>query len=295
MNSALQCLSQTPVLTAYFLSGRYKSDINRDNPIGTGGELAEAYADLVRKLWAGNVASVAPRHFKAKLGQFAQQFTGYRQQDSQELLAFLLDGLHEDLNRIRNKPYVGGGTLLTSTSHCPASPGSCPCISPHLRTCRCPRRGEGLGQPPRRGGGGRGMEQLPRPQRLGHRRPLPGALQVQAHVPQGEPAVAGCARWPLCLHAALSPPGLPATQCHCSSVKFDPFMYLTLPLSRNPDARTFEVRLAFMDGSGRVERVEVSCKQSATARGFLARLRQVAEVPEHLELGMIEARAARAV
>ena len=28
------------------------------------------------------------------------------QHDSQELLAFLLDGLHEDLNRIRSKPPV---------------------------------------------------------------------------------------------------------------------------------------------------------------------------------------------
>ena len=29
-----------------------------------------------------------------------------RQHDSQELLAFLLDGLHEDLNRVKVKPYV---------------------------------------------------------------------------------------------------------------------------------------------------------------------------------------------
>ena len=40
------------------------------------------------------------------VGRFAPQFSGYQQQDSQELMAFLLDGLHEDLNRIRKKPYV---------------------------------------------------------------------------------------------------------------------------------------------------------------------------------------------
>ena len=40
------------------------------------------------------------------MGRFAPQFSGYQQQDSQELLAFLLDGLHEDLNRIRKKPYI---------------------------------------------------------------------------------------------------------------------------------------------------------------------------------------------
>lgn len=40
------------------------------------------------------------------IGNFAPQFTGYQQHDSQELAAFLLDGLHEDLNRILKKPYI---------------------------------------------------------------------------------------------------------------------------------------------------------------------------------------------
>jgi ubiquitin carboxyl-terminal hydrolase 4/11/15 len=51
------------------------------------------------------------------LQRFAPQFSGYQQHDSQELVAFLLDGLHEDLNRVIQKPYVekpdweGGGDL----------------------------------------------------------------------------------------------------------------------------------------------------------------------------------------
>ena len=40
------------------------------------------------------------------MSSFRQQFAGFAQQDSQELLAFLLDGLHEDLNRVTDKPYV---------------------------------------------------------------------------------------------------------------------------------------------------------------------------------------------
>ena len=39
------------------------------------------------------------------IGKFNSSFNGYHQHDSQELLAFLLDGLHEDLNRITEKPY----------------------------------------------------------------------------------------------------------------------------------------------------------------------------------------------
>ena len=33
------------------------------------------------------------------MGRYAPQFNGFQQQDAQELLAFVLDGLHEDLNR----------------------------------------------------------------------------------------------------------------------------------------------------------------------------------------------------
>ncbi len=54
----------------------------------------------------GDVASVTPRGFKAAIANFAPQFTGYSQHDSQELLAFLLDGLHEDLNRVASKRYI---------------------------------------------------------------------------------------------------------------------------------------------------------------------------------------------
>lgn len=32
---------------------------------------------------------------------------GYQQHDSSELLNYVLDGLHEDLNRIKKKPYFG--------------------------------------------------------------------------------------------------------------------------------------------------------------------------------------------
>lgn len=40
------------------------------------------------------------------MSKFAPQFSGYQQHDAQELLTFLLDGLHEDLNRIHDKPYI---------------------------------------------------------------------------------------------------------------------------------------------------------------------------------------------
>ncbi|XP_072731674.1 ubiquitin carboxyl-terminal hydrolase 4 isoform X2 [Ciconia boyciana] len=106
MNSALQCLSNTPPLTEYFLEDKYEAEINQNNPLGMRGEIAEAYAELIKQIWSGRQSHVAPRMFKTQVGRFAPQFSGYQQQDSQELLAFLLDGLHEDLNRVKKKPYL---------------------------------------------------------------------------------------------------------------------------------------------------------------------------------------------
>eukprot|EP00808_Paulinella_micropora_P030219 g45117.t1 len=107
LNSALQCLSHTSELTAFFRKGLHHRDMNRQNPLGSGGKMAIAFGALVAQLWSSREKSaVSPASFKSALGQFARQFQGRQQHDSQEVLAFLLDGLHEDLNRVKNKPYV---------------------------------------------------------------------------------------------------------------------------------------------------------------------------------------------
>lgn len=80
----------------------------------------------------GGVSSVTPRQFKAKIGRFAPQFSGYQQHDSQEFLAFLLDGLHEDTNRIKNKPYIEVGANSLQR-HC--DPQICDTGSPAICAC----------------------------------------------------------------------------------------------------------------------------------------------------------------
>ncbi|KAJ0232840.1 putative ubiquitin carboxyl-terminal hydrolase 11 [Hirschfeldia incana] len=105
MNSTLQCLAHTPPIVDYFLKD-YSGDINEDNLLGMKGELAFEFGELLRKLWSSGQSTVAPRSFKTKLGRFAPQFSGYNQHDSQEMLSFLLDGLHEDLNKVKQKPYI---------------------------------------------------------------------------------------------------------------------------------------------------------------------------------------------
>lgn len=107
MNSALQCLVHIPELTQYFMYGCYQTELNTDNPLGMDGKVAMSFAHLVSSLFdkkSNRGTSFTPRDFKSTIGYFNSMFSGYHQQDSQEFLAFLLDGLHEDLNRIIKKP-----------------------------------------------------------------------------------------------------------------------------------------------------------------------------------------------
>ncbi|KAL7986245.1 hypothetical protein Chor_011411 [Crotalus horridus] len=106
MNSVIQSLSNTRELRDYFHDRSFESEINYSNPLGTGGRLAIGFAVLLRALWKGTHHAFQPSKLKAIVASKASQFTGYAQHDAQEFMAFLLDGLHEDLNRIQNKPYT---------------------------------------------------------------------------------------------------------------------------------------------------------------------------------------------
>ena len=108
MNSVLQCLLHCGSLCEYFLTDDYKDALNFTNPLGAGGKLANEFARLVRAIWKPSERVVVPRDLKHVIGEHAPMFLGYQQQDSQEFVTFLLDGLHEDLNLVLNKPYVLG-------------------------------------------------------------------------------------------------------------------------------------------------------------------------------------------
>ena len=128
MNSSFQCLSHTPILRDYFTTRAYLNDINTENPLGQQGRLAQVTAVLVNELWKRHgqasplppikkvvapgsynpvlAPALTPKSFKDAIGKFNEDFKGNEQHDAQELLAFLLAGLSEDLNRVHDKPYI---------------------------------------------------------------------------------------------------------------------------------------------------------------------------------------------
>lgn len=101
-------MSHVTPLTRLFLSNQYLKNINENNINGTGGKVTNAYGSLMKDLWMGSNqnGSLSPTVLKRAIELFAPQFYGVQQQDSAEFLSYLLDALHEDLNSIRNPPYV---------------------------------------------------------------------------------------------------------------------------------------------------------------------------------------------
>lgn len=120
LNAALQALAHSPLLAPFFLKGHFVRDLNAANPLGTGGKLAMAVADLLQKLFppeasedgngknigANSGISMSPDDFYGTACTAFPLMGEQRgeQQDAHEVLSFLLDALHEDVNRAREKP-----------------------------------------------------------------------------------------------------------------------------------------------------------------------------------------------
>ena len=106
MSTALQCLSNCVELRNYFLFGNPKKDINKNNVLGYKGLVAYGFEYLIRKLWLDNEQVIDLGKFKRAMGLCNERFGGRSQQDTHEFVTFLIDSLHEDLNRVYNKIYI---------------------------------------------------------------------------------------------------------------------------------------------------------------------------------------------
>lgn len=103
MNSVIQCLSNTRPLLEYLLNEQYLTDINTTTS-SMKGALIKAFSQVIHELWeVGGDHVVNTTALKSQIQRFAPRFMGYSQQDAQEFLRYLLEGLHEDVNRVITK------------------------------------------------------------------------------------------------------------------------------------------------------------------------------------------------
>ncbi|XP_018397605.1 PREDICTED: probable serine/threonine-protein kinase DDB_G0282963 isoform X3 [Cyphomyrmex costatus] len=103
MNSVIQCLSNTRPLLEYLLNEQYLADINTTTS-SMKGALIKAFSQVIHELWeVGGDHVVNTTALKSQIQRFAPRFMGYSQQDAQEFLRYLLEGLHEDVNRVTTK------------------------------------------------------------------------------------------------------------------------------------------------------------------------------------------------
>jgi len=94
MNATLQCLSNTTKLTVYFLK-MFKYEYNNKKKI-----MSNEYYNVVKNLWDKNNTnrSFSPYSFKEKLSQENPLFKGIQANDSKDLINFLLERFHLELN-----------------------------------------------------------------------------------------------------------------------------------------------------------------------------------------------------
>ncbi|KAG8799247.1 ubiquitin-specific protease doa4 [Serendipita sp. 398] len=106
MNSVLQCLGATTPFARFFIDGRWQTAVNTINPLGSKGKFTEGYARLLVDMWRADMGALTPYPFRKTVCTYAPQFADSNQHDAQEFMIFLLDNLHEDLNRILRRQII---------------------------------------------------------------------------------------------------------------------------------------------------------------------------------------------
>ena len=66
-------------------------------------EVALAFCDLVGKLWNGSKEMIRPTILRLAVCRKSDMYNNQGQHDSMGFLAFLLDQISEDLNRVKEK------------------------------------------------------------------------------------------------------------------------------------------------------------------------------------------------
>ncbi len=98
MNSALQCLSNIPILSEFSL--KYNEYSKSQNNKRESKLLFDFYCELVEKLWSAKYSKVSPKPLRLEVSKIFQQFIAHQQNDCSEFLTLILDRFHEELKQM---------------------------------------------------------------------------------------------------------------------------------------------------------------------------------------------------
>ena len=118
MNATLQCLLHISELNLYFLN-EYPNDYNilrtKNSSSETMGNISLAYYNVINEVYLKSIQcnnnyymnnnSFAPNEFKETLGKYNSQFRYYEANDSKDLILYLLQTFHEELNYFGDQPF----------------------------------------------------------------------------------------------------------------------------------------------------------------------------------------------
>ena len=93
----------------------YKKHINTENPLGTSGALVEIFGNLLEEICNGRSSSLSPDQLQSMIGKHITLYSDFQVHDY-ELLTFILDRLHEDLNLVKKRPFFKTVIEITSRS-----------------------------------------------------------------------------------------------------------------------------------------------------------------------------------
>ena len=97
MNSSIQCLSNIKYLSDYFIKHYGQFNIEKQ-------PLSASFSSLIFELFNAKKKYISPEIFKKIIGKLNPSFEDMHEADPKDLISFLLETLHQELNKANNTP-----------------------------------------------------------------------------------------------------------------------------------------------------------------------------------------------
>lgn len=102
MNSVLQCFIRIPAVSSLYFGDKYVPFVNTTNILSSQGNISNEFHNILNNIASSRYNKKVPYNLSDFRTAFVNQYNTFNsseQQDAQEFLICLIDGLHEDINQ----------------------------------------------------------------------------------------------------------------------------------------------------------------------------------------------------